>query len=178
MKKRNLHILLLAGLLTASRFQSISQAGFKTIADQQGFQFGFSVKGTLEFGLGKTYPNPNFRLSANAGVASTFLAKCIYPSLNLELQFYNGGFGSGRDNSLFQPKSSLDIILAGTVTAGLSANRFSRRYETELSVRNSPLYYFSNFIQPSLQNPYGYSVSLGSNLVFFTDRKKIICFIE
>jgi hypothetical protein len=44
----------------------------------------------------------------------------------------------------------------------------------DYSQRNSPLYYFSDFCPPPLQNPYGYSVSLGSNFItaFGRDRER------
>jgi hypothetical protein len=136
--------------------------------EQHGFQYGFSFKTTIEAGaLAK--PSVNIRFSLNAGVASDFLARWIYPSLNTEFQFYNGGFGS-RNNGGKSP-FCLDIITALTATAGIK-NQHRPFNAADLASRNVPLYYFANFVHPALQNPFDYSLSAGTDFIFSSDSKK------
>lgn len=150
--------------------RSSAQSEIKFTQNQYGFQFGFSVNATLELALRHGKPNPNFRAAANAGVASNFLGKWMHPAFNVELQFYNGGLGSGNDNSFFKSKPCLDLIAAVTATSGFpNKNKTGGSNSTN---RNAPLYYFSNFALPSLQNPYNYSLSLGTNIIFSTDKHK------
>ena len=140
---------------------------------QLSFQFGFSVKGLVEFSLNRKSQKPVFRLCTDFGIGSNVLARALYFSINTELQLYNGGLGSRRREANKKRGVTLDIINAFTLTTGL------RNYLTHDSLRhilntdrNVPLYYFSNFSYPALQNPYSYSFSAGTNFIFSTDSYK------
>jgi hypothetical protein len=162
-------------LFGVSFFISINntEAQSKTnfVNNVNGLQYGVSGKATIEFAFRHAKPNPNIRLSANAGIASNFSGPWMHPSLNIEFQFYNGGFGSRNDASFFNSRFCLDIITALTATAGIN-NKYRSAGSAGLQYRNSPLYYFANFVQPALQNPFDYSLSVGTNFIFSSDGKK------
>jgi len=135
------------------------------------FQYGFGGKIILEFS-----PNPdhkfNYRLAATTGVASDFIAPWTHPSLNIELQVYSGGLGS-RNNSMQRKKDkvTVDLITALTMTVG-TRNQMTPTLENFMDQRYVPLSYFSDIISPSLQNPFGSSLSLGTNVIFSSDEKR------
>jgi hypothetical protein len=147
---------------------SLSQNKTDFRTNQRGLQFGFSGKITAEAGT-KARPAINLRFSLNVGVASEFIDKWMYPSLNMELQAYNGGFGSRNHDG--QRGFCMDVITAMTVTAGIR-NQFVSTNINLLARRNVPLYYFANFAQPALQNPFQHSFSVGTNYIFSTDGNK------
>lgn len=144
------------------------QYHFSKANSPYGTQLGFSVKATLEAGR-KATPFINFRLSATAGVASDFIGPWIYPSFHTEFQLYNGGLGSGNDR--LTKGFLLDIIAAVTVTTGVN-NQLASGKSSIYTERNVPLYYFSNFALPALQNPFDHSLSVGTNFIVSTDRQK------
>ncbi len=161
------YLIIIAVLLCCMPDFAIGQTKTTFRSEQHGFQYAFSFKTTIEAGtLAK--PAFNLRLSVNAGVASDFLSKCIYPSINTEFQFYNGGFGS-KNNGGKSP-FCLDVINALTATVG--AKNRHRLFNADLETRNVPLYYFATFVPPALQNPFTYSVSVGTNFIFSLDRNK------
>lgn len=129
-------------------------------------QYGGTLKAKIEFTPNsKNEPLINFRISSCLGIASKWLADELYPSVNTEIQLYNGGLGS---RSLPQSRYfTLDGIVAFTLTAGHLHANFSDHMATVN--RNIPLRYFADFAIPAIQNPYNYSISLGTNLVFTTD---------
>ncbi len=140
---------------------------------QLSFQYGFSIKGLVEFSLNTKSQKPVFRLCTDFGMGSNVLARAFYFSINIECQLYNGGLGSKRREGEKKPGVTLDIINGFTLTTGL------RNYLTHDSLphiintdRNVPLYYFSNFSYPALQNPYSYSISAGTDFIFSTDKFK------
>ena len=147
----------------------------KAVINELGFQWGGSLKGVVEFSLKKNIQPTVFRLCSNFGVSSQFLDNAIYPSINVEVQVYNGGFGSMRRPSYKKPAFVADIITAFTFTAGFN-NRFtSYRVTPEyIATRMMPLYYFADFVNPAMQNPYDYSFSLGTNVIVSTDKNKTV----
>lgn len=132
-------------------------------------QYGYSLNAFLEFGFSKQDPKPVIRITASGGVGSVFLCDNIYPTLNTEFLLYNGGIGS-RNKSLIN-KFSFDAIIALTLTGGIK-NHFRDKWKYDLGNRNVPLYYFSDFTRPALQNPFSNSMSVGTNLIFTTDKGK------
>lgn len=129
-------------------------------------QLGATIKAKFEFAPNsKNEPIINFRISSSVGAASHWLSNDLYPSVNAEFQLYNGGFGS-RSMKDFR-YATFDAIVAFTLTAG---HLYSGSTANGSMARNVPLRYFSDFAIPSLQTPYNYSFSLGTNLVFTTDR--------
>lgn len=156
--------MLLALLLSASAV--FSQAD--NLINQA--QYGATLKAKIEFAPNtENRPAVIFRLSSSVGVAGKWLSEDIYPSVNCEFQFYNGGLGS-RSDSLTR-YNTFDAILAFTMTAGNPDESFRRNIEP--ITRNVPLRYFADFAVPSMQNPYNYSVSLGTNLIWSTDGARL-----
>lgn len=149
-----------------------SNAGFaqqSTFTDK--LQYGASIKATLAINnikIGsdakKNEPPLSFRLSGSLGIGKSWLNKSFYPTINTEFLFYNSGFGSSSIEKGNRP-FIFDIILAFTLTAGIEDG--SNDY---LSL--TPLRYFSDFAYPALKNPYNYSASLGTNVIFSTDLDK------
>ncbi|MFL5787369.1 MAG: hypothetical protein ACJ748_04910, partial [Flavisolibacter sp.] len=150
----------------------INAQSYKLYSNNQlSFQYGFSLKGLIEFSCKKGSQAPVFRLCADLGLGSNILARAIYFTVNNELQLYNGGLGSSRRPNHKKPTFTLDLIVAFTLTTGMNNYLTNDSLPAIInSNRNVPLYYFSNFAQPSLQNPYNYSLSVGTNFVFSTNR--------
>ena len=137
------------------------------------FQYGFSIKASVEIALNKSSQKPIFRLCADFGMGSNLLTRALYFSMNGELQLYNGGLGSKRREGSKRPNLTVDLINAFTLTTGfnnyLTSDSFAVIANTN---RNMPLYYFSNFTVPALQNPYDYSISAGTNFILSSDKNK------
>lgn len=152
---------------------SNAQSHRDVVTDILGFQWGFSIKAVAEFSLKENTQTPVFRLCANFGIASEFLTTSLYPSINAEVQVYNGGFGSMRRNGDKTSGLSMDLITAFTFTSGFY-NRFTSTKESaeQVQKRMMPLYYFADFVNPALQNPYDYSLSIGTNVILSTDRNR------
>ena len=132
-------------------------------------QYGATLKAKITINpYSKNEPNINFRISSNIGIAGNWLTKNLYPSVNAEFQIYNGGLGS--KNFGENKKITVDGILAFTLTSGSLKGNFESN--SILENTNNPLRYFADFAIPSLQNPFRSSVSVGSNLVFTTDRER------
>ncbi|MGC4103419.1 polymorphic toxin type 23 domain-containing protein [Ferruginibacter sp.] len=135
-----------------------------------GLQYGFSVKAQVEFStVTKTQP-VHFRVAVAGGVGSSFIDNNIYPTFNTELQIYNNGLGSSKPGKK-KPGVNLDLVTALTLTAGVKD--FLQQSRAQLfRDRNVPLYYFADFGLPALQNPFAYSFSIGTNLIFNNDKDK------
>jgi hypothetical protein len=133
-------------------------------------QYGASLKASffinnIKAGIDskKNEPPVSFKLSGNVGIGKSWLNENIYPTFNTEFQLYYSGLGS---NSLPKTKREqvLDVILAFTLTAGKEGN------DDYYSL--TPLRYFSDFAYPALKNPYQYSFSVGTNIIFSTDKNR------
>src|SRR6202012_1941196 len=126
-----------------------AQTNFSHAYTQNNLQYGFSLKGTLFFDLLRHHPRAYFRIGADVGIASTFIDDWLYPAVNFEIQFYNAGFGTRyRDEHHFGP--DFEMLPAFTLTAGWP----DRMRQQQPGNRYIPMYYFSNFARPALQNPY------------------------
>jgi hypothetical protein len=132
-------------------------------------QYGFSAKLLMEIPMSKAF-RPIFNFSISGGVGSNFAVAEVHPSVNVEVLFYNGGLGSAKPRNK-TPTFIVDIIAAFTVTGGLKNLAYGSDAYSYVN-RNIPLYYFSNFGNPSLQNPFNSSLSLGTNLIWSFDRNK------
>lgn len=135
-----------------------------------GLQYGFSIKALLEFSTVKKTQLPHFRLALAGGIGSSFIDNNIYPTLNAEVLLYNNGLGSSKPGNE-KPAIHLDVITAFTLTSGIKDLLKQGRRNLLLN-RNVPLYYFSDFGRPALKNPFDYSVSIGTNFIFNTDKEK------
>lgn len=158
-------------LFILSALSSAGQTQLNTFSNSQSLQYAFSFKAAIEINYHSyKQPNPNIRISANGGLASYFLSNSIYPALNVECELYNGGLGS---KNRFDEKKvfTLDFITAFTITSGIK-NHFSLAKAYLLNNRYVPLYYFNGFLNPALQNPYTYSLSIGTNLILSSDKMK------
>lgn len=67
------------------------------------------------------------------------------------------------------PGFTVDLINAFTLTSGLNNYLTTDSFPVVIK-RNIPLYYFSNFTNPALQNPYDYSISAGTNFIVSSDK--------
>jgi hypothetical protein len=146
-----------------------AQGNYHEFYSHNNLQYGLTAKATLFFDLRKQSPNPYIKIAADAGIASTFIDNWLYPSLNLELQLYNGGLGS-RSSAAGYHGWDLDLLPAITLTAGWP-NKFTQNRAAKSS---RSLYYFSNFAVPALQNPFDHSLSIGTLWCFSTDSAKML----
>lgn len=127
--------------------------------DEINLQFGFSIKASFEIGFGRgepgrdSYPEKNaFSIGGSAGIGSNFLTSNVYQTVNAEVLFYRGGLGSRRPGDKKVPATTCDFVLAFTLTGG-NRNTFQTVDQKELQSRARPLYFFSNFSNPALENP-------------------------
>jgi Bacterial toxin 23 len=169
MKKKYCYIFSFYFLATGYCLPAAAQSRRVYSNNELSFQYGFSLKGLLEFSLNKLYNKPVFRLCTNFGLGSNLLTRALYFSINGELQLYNGGLGSKRREANKKPAFTLDLINAFTLTTGIN-NYFSSDSIHVVVNRKVPLYYFSNFSDPALQNPYDYSISVGTNFIISSDK--------
>lgn len=155
-------------LLVVSPIKIIGQPEGEVFTSGSSVQYGVSLNILMEWNFSsekgnKKVKNPVFSLSVNSGIGTNMLASEIYPAFNTEIRIYNGGLGSAK-SSFPHPKISVDIITALTLTVGHN-NRLNLSKGASRVNDNIPLYYFSNFVFPSLRNPFDYSFSLGTNLI-------------
>ena len=116
-------------------------------SNELSFQYGFTLKGLVEFSLKRSSQKPVFRLCADFGIGSNLLTRALYFSVNNELKLYNGGLGSRRREGHKNPSVKLDFINAFTLTSGFNNYLTSDSFPAIVtSNRNVPLYYFSNFL--------------------------------
>ena len=126
-------------------------------------QYGYGVKASISFPAGGE-EKIHIRATLSGGIGAFVGNNWLYPSLNADLMFYHGGFGSSRPG-IKRNWLDADFVIAYTATAGWK-NRMNEVSAVRVGERNYPLYYFSTWSQPSLQNPYNYSASLGGNIIF------------
>ncbi len=138
--------------------------------NNNGLQYGFSVKALLEFSTVKETQPLHMKLALGGGIGSSFIDNNIYPTVNAELLLYNGGLGSSKPGYK-KPDITVDFITALTLTTGFK-DYLQKSREQLFYNRNVPLYYFADFDLPALQNPFAYSFSFGTNYVFTNDRNK------
>jgi hypothetical protein len=135
-----------------------------------GTQYGFSIKAQMEFSTVKQTQLPHIRVAVAGGIGSSFIDNNIYPAFNAELQLYNNGLGSSKPGKK-KPALNLDIVTAFTITAGIK-DLLQKNRSQLLIERNVPLYYFTDLGLPALKNPFAYSVSVGTDIIFNTDKEK------
>ncbi len=127
------------------------------------YQFGFGIKTILEV---QRFSNLRLSLSAGIGKKMKDDLSFIYPSINTELQIYNGGMGSSLMNKN-KLKLNFDFVTSVSITLGsklVNHIGYAKKF--------NPLYYFLDDSAISLQNPYHWSLSLGSNYIISSDSNK------
>lgn len=145
-------------------------------------QYGVSMRLVVDIpfyaGIGKSsqlkkdkLPALYYRFALTGGVSSNFAVTNVHPSFHCEFLLYNGGLGSQRPGYKDGSRTILDFICALTLTAGLD-NLLQEANADDLQHRNVPLYFFSNYALPPLQNPFDASISAGTNLIFTTSENR------
>lgn len=186
-KKQVFHALIpaLVLLIAGQPIECAAQQKLHTKNNSFSLQTGFSIKASVELGFnnkktkpGEPFkigftedPKPIIRISTNAGVGSSFATDWLYPTFNLEVDLYNGGLGSSSTKNVFKSFKDLDIVAALSVTAG-TKNKLVTSQQAALLQRNIPLYYFSDMVYPALQNPFSFSSTIGTNIIFTPVNKK------
>ncbi len=126
-------------------------------------QYGAAVKGLVDIVDRKLH----FSLAVGAGAGYLVLPNAAFLSAHLDVVIYNNGLGSPKPG-LQKPALETDVIGALTLTGGGPYRFSNKRFDADSYI---PLYYFSNLNRHSLQNPFLYSASLGSDFVFSSTRK-------
>jgi hypothetical protein len=148
-------------------YSALAQKETHYFSGSNQLQYGFSLKALLEFHIAsRDEPVPVIHLSANAGIARSVFVSNFYPSVNIEVQFYNGGIGSAYTGRK-QNHWTLDQVTAFTLTGGYN-NHLAKTDDVYKNI--NPLYYFSDFVFPSLINPFDVSLSFGTNFILSTSR--------
>lgn len=143
-------------LITMYYSVAFAQVQYK-MASPASLNYGLSLKAAITIESKAIL----IRMATDAGVGIKALS-FLYPTYHLQLQLYNGGIGTCLKRPRIWPLT-FDMTHSATLTAGFT--RPYRRMENKAYIqRNSPLYHFSDFSFPALQNPYNYSFSLGTNL--------------
>lgn len=179
--------LIMGGGLVCLPLLVTAQNKFAPYDSKSSLQYGFSAK--LLVGIGVWNPERkkngsnnyiseymNWRFAVSGGVGSfTGDKNWFYPALNMDIMLYQGGVGSKwpghkRSKSAFQ-QSDLEFIFSYSFTGGFNY-RLRKNWFNQDGFVNMPLYYFNTFNQPSLQNPFEYSMTMGGNMIWFPTRKK------
>jgi len=79
-----------------------------------------------------------------------------------------------RRPSYKKPFVTVDFITAFTLTSGFNNYFTSEHLADTVNWHLMPLYYFADFVNPALENPYNYSLSLGTNVIASTDKNKTV----
>ena len=101
---KKLFLISLSCLVIQCSSDAVAQSKRIYSNSQLSFQYGFSVKGLVEFSFTRKSQKPVFRLCSDFGIGSNVLARSLYFSINTELQLYNGGLGSRRREENKRPE--------------------------------------------------------------------------
>ena len=178
-RNRNWRLSMILFLLTAFHLPvHCQEETYKDMSLQYGVSARLVVDFPLHAGKGRSsqprngkFPEVYYKFAITGGVSSNFAVTNVHPSVHCELLLYNGGLGSQRPGYKSGSGTILDIICAMTVTAGVK-NLLYEGNPSTLDHRSVPLYFFSNFALPPLQNPFNHSISLGTNLIFTTGQNR------
>lgn len=120
----------------------------------------YGVSTRAVFDLGKNLKS-SFRIGISTGLGYSFYSSNL-TSLNLEYSFLWSGLGTYRNEDcsyfVFSPNFT---------------QSFTSSYQSNIlnEYRNQPLYYFTDLVAPSLQNPFLNSGSVGVNFVKFFNKR-------
>jgi len=156
-------LILIAGLLLSV---TLCSAQYHVSSLQPGNRVQLGVSGKLSLEVQRH--GVHVRFGATGGVGAPVAGSLLYPAANLEWQVYEGGLGtwSGSHRSKSNFTSDLVGSLQCTIGGWYQPNRLGAY---ALSQRNEPLYYFTDQVQPALQNPYLASFTVGTNFVYSFD---------
>ena len=159
-------LLILSLILTVGYHVTHAQEQAIFYSNANAIQYGYSLKGRIDF---SKVERLTFTLGISGGIGSFIGKNWFYPSLNTDLILYRGGIGSNRPGRKGGKWLDLETVISYTVTTGL-VNRMRESSPARPGIRNYPLYYFNTRNLPSLQNPYRWSLSIGTNTVIFLTR--------
>ncbi len=175
--KISLQLLLMLGILAGVVSYSCAQESTAEL------QLGYGLRLTGEFlysGKAKTEGNVkfwlNWKLAATSGVGYQFQVEqntFLTPMANFDFVLFQGGSGANDldelqgTNKLFSRHVNPLAVL--TFSAQI-AHGYILDNPNWLELHGRPSYYFSNFSNPSLVNPFLSSFSLGTSLVFSKKR--------
>ncbi len=149
---------------------ALCSAGFASAQDNavyyrstNAIQYGYSLKARLDYSNAERL---TFTLGVSGGIGSFVGKNWFYQAINSDVILYRGGIGSNRPGRKTGKWLDLETVISYTATAGL-ANRLRETSPARPGIRNYPLYYFNTRNLPALQNPYRWSITLGSNTIIF-----------
>ena len=163
MRNKKLHINVVCIITIFLNFSLFSQ--YITTKE---VQTGVILRSTIDLnGIESGFNFSNFNISLVGGIGfHPFEQSYLYPTIHAGILLYNrGDLGAPYNKKIFR-STQLEFMLNTTLNVGNFAKN-SNHYK-----RKVPLYHFSNLIPNPLFNPFHYSVSLGSNFIFFTDKYK------
>lgn len=150
-------------LTILSCIQSYSQTDYL-----DNIQYGVALKATIDInGIESKGKYSNFNLSLFGGIGSfVFNSKSLYPSLHAGVVLYNRGelISTYHPDKNFFSSSVLDFMVDISMNVGYFNDN------TNLDMKNVPLVHFSDFTSNPLQNPLYHSLTIGSNLIWSTQK--------
>jgi hypothetical protein len=159
--------LLLCSCLLLWHFEIKSQYHLSGSRYNSTIQTGIAAKLTIEVQKGALHP----RLGLDAGLGLPLITGHVMPAFHLEYELYYGGLGTRSGWMSSKNNLTSDIIASAMLTAGIKDRQYPMNLR-DISNRNQPLYYFTDQVQPALQNPFNTSVSFGTNFVWPLDPNK------
>lgn len=121
------------------------------------WQWGTSVKASFYLYNGK----PCLRISTCAGMAVLTADDNLLPTAHLAYDIYINGLGSRMPDPIKHAYLANELTVAVTLTGNIGGAKPDGAF-TKDNRWNQPLYFFSNFSAPPLQNPYWSSLAIGT----------------
>lgn len=142
--------------------KSSAQSTIKTHSGLEKFQYGFSTRIVYDIDFsGRKYSNIRIGFGSGIGL-KTYSSN--FSSLNFEYSLLCGGLGTYDNNWSQYFVFSLHFCQAVDLSKQPTDN-------DGILKSNQPLYYFSDLVTPSLQNPFKRSISIGANFIHFINKK-------
>jgi len=136
-------------------------------ADKQNYEWGASLKVAVSI----SNASPVIRIGSSVGIGILALNNDVFPSAHLEWDVYLNGLGTRSGSPHHKNQLTTDVFLAATLTGRLGGGKYTDNYYKN-PAWNQPLYCWSDFAQPPLQNPFWNSLSVGSVWALSFDKQK------